>query len=365
MRGRAKPDPDPPVRSSGDARQHRSTGRTGIGPSHGAYQLSFSVRAMACEFEFLFNLGQCEQADRAALAAIERVEPLEQQMSFFRSSSELNRINAVASLQSIEVEPGLFELLATSKKIWEETQGAFDITASPLWRIWGFADHRPRVPDDAEIRETLRCVGSQYLELDASACRVRFRQEDLELNLGSIGKGYALDRCAACLNEAEIGDYLCHAGYSSIIARGTRWRAPEVPEPEGGWPIGVAHPLRPGERLGILRLHDSALGTSGSALQFFRHRGKRYGHVIDPRTGYPADHFLSVTVVAPTATEADALATAFFVMQPDEIERYCRSHPEVGALLIRPGRTPRAPEIIHVGAELDFRPCDPGEPPQV
>ncbi|GAB6164947.1 FAD:protein FMN transferase [Thermostilla marina] len=318
---------------------------------------------MACEFEFLFNLGQYDQADRAALAAIERVEPLEQQMSFFRSSSELNRVNAVASFQSVKVEPGLFSLLETSKKIWEETQGAFDITASPLWRIWGFADHRPRVPDDSEIRDTLRDVGSQYLELDASSCRVRFRQENLELNLGSIGKGYALDRCAACLDEAEIGDYLCHAGYSSIIARGTRWRSPETPEPEGGWPIGVAHPLKRGERLGILRLRNAALGTSGSALQFFRHRGKRYGHVIDPRTGYPADHFLSVTVTAPTATEADALATAFFVMREEEIERYCECHPGVGALLIRRGRTPQTPEILRVGAELDFHPCEASEQP--
>lgn len=343
LRGHARPERRSALGRSGGqpaaAGESPSERAGGVEPRSlaGAYQLTLSTRAMACEFQAIFNLGQYERANQVGMAALELLAPLEDKLSYFRSSSALNRVNAAAALQPVEVDPELFALLTLARHIWHQTGGAFDITSAPVWRLWGFARREGRVPDDAEIREALGWVGSQYLELSAKARTVRFRQEHLELNLGSIGKGYALDRCAEKILGEDVRDFLLHGGFSSIVARGSRWEKPHQPDAGGGWPIGLAHPLRRGQRIGHLRLRDAALGTSGSALQFFRHKGKRYGHVIDPRTGYPAEHFLSVTVVAPTAAEADALATASFVMDKEQIQQFCSARPELAVIVIEPG----------------------------
>jgi len=152
-------------------------------------------------------------------------------------------------------------------------------------------------------------------------------------NLGSIGKGYALDRCGELLAAAGINDFLLHGGSSSVLARGSHGAR----QPGEGWSVGVRDPLRPRRRLGQLIVKDRALATSGAAAQFFMHDLRRYGHILDPRSGQPAEGVLSTTVLAPTATEADALATAFYVMGPDEARRYCEADPNVAAIVLCDG----------------------------
>ncbi|HLQ45044.1 MAG TPA: FAD:protein FMN transferase, partial [Planctomycetaceae bacterium] len=147
--------------------------------------------------------------------------------------------------------------------------------------------------------------------------------------LGSIGKGYALDRAAEILNEHALTEWLIQGGHSSVLVRGGHNGLP-------GWPVGLRNPLLPQRRLGTILLCNQALATSGTAVQHFRFEGKRYGHIIDPRTGWPTDSMLSVTVLAPTAAEADALSTAFFVGGVEIARRYCSNHPSVAALLIPP-----------------------------
>jgi thiamine biosynthesis lipoprotein len=160
----------------------------------------------------------------------------------------------------------------------------------------------------------------------------------MEINLGSIGKGYALDRAAEIMVERDIEHSLLHGGQSSVLARGSRGRfsSADVAAREGWW-IGLRHPLRPNQRLAEVRVLNRALATSGSAVQFFLHEGRRYGHILDPRTGWPAEGSLSATVLAPTAAMADAVSTACYVLGADAALDFCRTRPEIGLIHISAG----------------------------
>lgn len=299
------------------------------------YLVHVSRPAMACQFEVVFNAGQYDDVSTKAIEALERVAELEQQLSFFRPESELSRINRRAGYEPVEVEPQLFALLELAIRLGEETGGALDITAAPLWEVWGFARRAGRVPSRGALAEALRNVGSHLVELDSARRTVRFRRPGVKLNLGALGKGYALDRAAALLEVAGVRHFLFHAGQSSVLARGHRGIGVEDATSTGpGWTVGVRHPLWPQRRWAELRLRDRALGTSAPTFQCFRHQGMRYHHILDPRTGQPAQGVLAVTVVAPTATLADALSTALFVMGPEAALAYCQAHPEIAALMV-------------------------------
>ncbi|HIQ22198.1 MAG TPA: FAD:protein FMN transferase, partial [Planctomycetes bacterium] len=316
----------------------RRAGRAAADGASGAagrsYLMRIARRAMACLFEVCVNVGQYEGDMGAALDALDLIESLEDQLSVFRPTSQLNRINRGAAGGPVQVDPELLHLLQLALEISQRTGGAFDITATPLWRAWGFARRAGRVPNQSELAEALQHVGSRWVRLNDPPGTVRFLKPGIELSLGSIGKGYALDRAAEVLAEAGIGDFLVHSGQSSILARGSRMGRHTTNG--SGWPVGLPDPRRRGARLGEITLYNRALATSSSAFQSFRHQGKRYGHVLDPRTGWPAEGVLSATAIAPTAAMADALATAFYVMGPEAVEDYCQHHAEVGAVLVCP-----------------------------
>jgi len=317
----------------------------------GGYLVHVARRAMACEFEIRFNAGQYGDATEMALKALDLVETLEEQLSVFRETSELSRINRTAVREALEVEPGLFDLLQLALRLHGETGGAFDLTSAALWKAWGFARRAGTVPGQRRLAEARRCVGSHLVELDATHRTIRLLREGVQLNLGSIGKGYALDRCAEKLLQGGVGDFLIHGGHSSVLAHGTRSLQKGTPPDDAarGWSVGVRHPLRPDRRLAEIRLCDRALATSGSWAQSFVHQGRRYGHIIDPRNGRPAEGVLSATVIAPTATLADALSTAFYVMGPKEALDYCRDRPEIATVLVCPVRHGGGIEIQAAG----------------
>lgn len=294
------------------------------------YLLKLSRRAMACQFEFYFNAGQYELANEAGLAALDLVDRLEDQLTIFRDHSEVSRVNRYAHEEPIAIDARLFDLLRQALAIHARTAGAYDITSGPLSRAWGFTRRAGAMPTRAELDAALACVGSQFIELDETASSVRFTRPGVEINLGSIGKGHALDCCGELLVAQGIGDFLLHGGNSSVLARGAFGST----APEQGWSVGVRHPLVSGRRLGQLRLANRALATSGSGTQFFVHEDRRYGHLIDPRSGRPAEGVLTATVVAPTAAVADALATAFYIMGPKSAGKYCLENPEIAAVLL-------------------------------
>jgi thiamine biosynthesis lipoprotein len=218
------------------------------------------------------------------------------------------------------------------------------------------------MPAAEDVGAALVTVGSRHLQLDSATSSVRFLQPGLELNLGAIGKGYALDRAADALVAGGVRDFLIHGGNSSVLTRGGRQspecgiRSAESQPAVGestidgsysalrtphsalspGWSVALRHPLKPDVRLAEFLLCDQALGTSGSGTQFFHYQGKRYGHILDPRSGWPAEQVLSATVIAPTAEQADALSTALYVLGLEPARTFCERRAEISALLVTP-----------------------------
>ncbi|HYW78847.1 MAG TPA: FAD:protein FMN transferase [Thermoguttaceae bacterium] len=316
-----------------------------------SYFVRVTRPAMACEFEVRFSAGKYDRGTELALAALDLVETLEHQLSVFRESSEICRINDTAAQGPVEVEERLFTLLETTMQLHDETDGALDLTSGPLWEVWGFARREGAIPDEGQLAEARRRVGYDLVRLDPQHRTIHFQKPGVGLNLGSVGKGYALDRCAEVLVENGIDSFLIHGGGSSVLARGAPVTLGDgTPEQDQtGWEVGIVHPLRPERRLAKLRLTNQALATSGSWAQSFVHEGRRYSHILDPRSGRPAEGVLSATVIAPTATLADALSTAFFVLGPDKAIEFCRDRPEIGAVLACPIRHSGGVEIRTVG----------------
>ncbi|HVX16006.1 MAG TPA: FAD:protein FMN transferase [Pirellulales bacterium] len=308
-----------------------------------AYLLQLGRRAMACQFEVFFNAGQYPNASDAALTAFDLVDRLEEQMTVYRDTSDISRINRFAFDRPVQVEPLLFQLLSRAGELHHATTGAFDITSGPLSKAWGFFRRSGAVPGDADLAEARERVGGEHLQLHPETSTVRFLKPGMEINLGAIGKGYALDRVAEQMVSAGIGHFLWHGGQSSLVARGACGQAADG---SGGWVVDLRHPLRPERSVVEIRLRDRALATSGAGTQFFRHEGRRYGHILDPRSGRPAEGVYSATVVAPTAADADALSTALYVLGPEAAGDWCRQHPEVGLLMFAPGRGRQSVEML-------------------
>jgi thiamine biosynthesis lipoprotein len=295
-------------------------------------------KAMATSFVLFVPLGT---PDVTALGTVifDRIDELEDQLSVYRPASEICRINRLASYQAVPVEPHLFGLLSLAAKLSAETEGAFDATAGALIKAWGFFRGPRRVPEEMERKQALERVGMRHVVLAAESRSVRFLRPGLEFNLGAIGKGYALDRVVAMLEEqGELPAALVHGGSSSLFACG------HPPGDRRGWLISVRHPWED-RRLALLHLRNRALGTSAATYQHLEYNGRKLGHVLDPRSGWPAEGMASVSVVAPTAAEADALSTAFFVGGLGLANRYCASHPEVGAILLPTGPA-AAPAVL-------------------
>jgi thiamine biosynthesis lipoprotein len=297
-----------------------------------AYVVSVHRRAMACEFEVQLAANRDDNSMEHVFAALDLVEAIETQLTVFRDDSEVIRINHRAAIEPVAVEPRLFALLQEARRLHADTDGALDITSGPLSEAWGFSRREGRVPTDEQIAEARARVGMQHVELDDERQTIAFTRPGLSINLNSLGKGYALDRMSELLTQEGIEDYLLHGGKSSILARGI-----QPASDDSGWRIGIRHPLRQAEQLAEIVLHNEALSTSGAGTQFFIRRGRRYGHILDPRSGYPAEGLYSATVIAPTAAEAEGLSTAFYVMGPERTREFCATRPEIAALLVAPG----------------------------
>jgi FAD:protein FMN transferase len=310
----------------------------------GAYWIRVHRRAMACRFEITLSNEDAGQVD-AARAALGEVDRIEDALTVFRETSELVRVNREANLGPTVTEAGLFALLQTCAILHRETEGAFDITSTPLSRAWGFLKRQGRLPAPEEIASARARVGMDGVELAADKRTVRFRRPGMELNLGSIGKGYALERAGTLLRERGVTHALVSAAGSSIFALGGR---------DGGWIVDVRSRQIQRQRLARLSLRDCALATSGAGEQYVDVDGRRYGHVIDPRTGWPAAGLVSVSVVADDAARADALSTAFLVGGLESARSYCASHPRTLALVTPDDGTER-PQVLgeHPGARLE------------
>jgi thiamine biosynthesis lipoprotein len=280
---------------------------------------------MATRFEVVLH-GDNPTALRAAgEEALDEIERLEGQLSVFRTSSEIAHLNARASRESVRVTPPLFRLLQWARRLHEESGGAFDISIAPLVRCWGFMGGKGRLPTEQQIHEARQCVGMQLVELNAGDLTVRFSREGVMLDLGAIGKGYAIEQAAELLREAGVTSALVHGGTSTVYAMG---------HPPGldAWRIAITHPETGATTLAnsdehqkavhsdaahaaaIVSLKDEAMSVSAIWGKFFLAEGETYGHIIDPRDGLPASRAVLAAVILPSATETDALSTALLTV---------------------------------------------------
>jgi len=281
--------------------------------------------AMACRFEILLPDPSLAAAAGEALAL---VDDLEQQLSVFKPDGELSAINRTACERPVEVEQGLFGLLETCGRLWAETSGSFDAAQGALSALWRCCRKEGRAPRPGEIEAAASQGGMKHVILDPRRNTVEFSRPGVALDLGAIGKGYAVDCIRQHLHAGGVRNALAHAGHSSIFAMGD-------PAPGQPWLVSIENPQSPDEPIAKIALRDQAMATSAATHQAYEVDGHRYGHIIDPRTGWPAQKVFSATAVASTATEADALSTAFHIMGLEQAAAYCERNPEVGALIIR------------------------------
>lgn len=306
--------------------------------------------AMGSTFEIRLPASTPGAVDLAC-RALDLIDALEAQMTVYNDESEVALLNARAPFGPVTVEPGLFRLLETARDLSQQTAGAYDVTTGALSEAWGFVRGPRHVPDPESLAAARACSGWCHLRLDPELKTAAFDVAGMKINLGSIGKGYALDRAAALIQAYwwPTGA-LIHGGRSSAVALGS-----PPGQPGMRWQVALRNPFDPKTPLGVFRLRNRALGTSGSAFQSFESAGQTYGHILDPRTGEPARGPASVTVLAPTAALADALSTAYFLLGPDAAREHAANHPGIGGVFVNVAPTDRSPEILAFGLdEGDF-----------
>jgi thiamine biosynthesis lipoprotein len=296
---------------------------------------------MATRFEIVLH-GDNPAALRAAgEEALDEIDRLEAQLSLYRSSSEVARLNREAHQSPVRVTPGLFRLLEKARDLWRETNGVFDITIAPLVRCWGFMGGTGSMPERAAIEEARAQVGMQFVELDSTNFTVRFARPGVMLDLGAIGKGYAVDRAAGLLREAGVTSALIHGGTSTAFAIGREATG-------ASWKIAVTSPVRDAATtpIAVVELEDESLSVSAVWGRSFRSGEKTYGHIIDPRTGAPAETALLTVAVLPTATETDALTTALLTA-PELMPALTARRPAMRCLIVHGNE--RSPQITAHG----------------
>jgi len=274
----------------------------------------FSHEAMATTYEILILHENMKYAGQAARAAFNELDRLEQMFSRFIENSDISQINFHAADQLVYVGPETFECLQIAVQMYDQTNGAFDITIGPLLNCWH--NKNTYMPSQEELDFAAARTGMHLLQLDETEQAVRLLTQGTQIDLGGIGKGYAVNRMARLLREWSIDAALIHGGYSSVLAL-------DGPADTKGWPVTLSNPRNHHDILAYLHLRNQTLSSSGL---------KKGLHIIDPRTARPVSGKIAAWSLPPATelapidgAQADALSTAFMVMSLDEIDRYCSS----------------------------------------
>lgn len=276
-----------------------------------------------------------ELALDAGFAEVARVEEL---MSAYRSGSDVARINEAAGGAAVTVDPEVFDVLERSVEISRATGGAFDITAAGMKGLWSIDPEAPRAATEAEIKERLPLIGHDKFRLDGEKREASLVREGMRIDLGGIAKGYAADRAIEAIKGAGVRSAMVNCGGD------LRFIAEDGERP---WRVGIQHP-RDGEGfLGVIEGHNMSVATSGDYEKYIVIEGKRYCHILDPRTGRPADKSQAVTVVTDECWRADALATGLFVLGPEDGTKAVGEMEGVRAIFVDgAGRLSGATELI-------------------
>jgi thiamine biosynthesis lipoprotein len=270
-------------------------------------RLEKSANAMGTVYSIVLYGTDREKMEAAADAALDEASRLDALLSNYQQGSEWSQVNRGASSKPVKVSPELFQLLSACDAYSRSSEGAFDISVGPLMKVWGFYKGTGSLPESSAVATALTSVGYRHIHLDSGAQTVSFDRAGVELDPGGIGKGYAVDRMVEILKQRGIERALVEGSGSSIYGLG----AP--PEEPRGWMANIRGPGNPNVSAAQVFLKDMSLSTSGSYEKFFRAGGRTYAHIMDPRTGYPAQGTASVSVLAPRTIDSEAWAKPYFI----------------------------------------------------
>jgi thiamine biosynthesis lipoprotein len=273
-----------------------------------------------------------------AFAAITEIDRL---MSNYRDDSELTAINKGAVGAVVRVSDPMLSVLEGARLVSERSGGAFDVTVGPLVKLWGFHDKKPHVPSAAELAAVRELVDYRRLLIDRAAKSVRFERAGMEIDLGGIAKGFAVELAAGVIKRRGLAGFLDAGGNQYLLGH---------PPGKTRWSVGVRDPRAADQMLGTLDVDGGSVSTSAGYATFLAVDGKRYGHILDPRTLRPSDASLSVTVVSPDGTFADAVSTAAFVLGPVEGLRLIDRFPNMAGLIAY--RTPDGRVAVALSTSL-------------
>ncbi|MGC4028404.1 MAG: FAD:protein FMN transferase [Steroidobacteraceae bacterium] len=261
-----------------------------------------------------------ETAIDAVFADMRRID---ERMSTYKETSEISKVNREAAQHPVPISAELFSLIETAQQYSALSDGVFDITYASVGYLYDYRNHRR--PDGKAIAEALHSVDYRQLKLDKAAGTIAFGRPGMRIDLGGIGKGYAVDRGIDILKQLGYGHAMVNAGGDTRVV-GDRFGKP--------WMIGIRHPDRKDEVVLRIPLQDAAFSTSGDYERFFDEGGVRYHHIIDPRTGTSPHAVRSATIIAPTATRTDGLSKTVFILGPVKGIEFINRLPDVDAIVI-------------------------------
>jgi thiamine biosynthesis lipoprotein len=261
--------------------------------------------------------------------AFDEVDRIDRLMSHYKADSPLSRINREAAGHPVPVEPELFDFIADAMRYNLESDGAFDITVGPLMKAWGFFRGEGRMPSGDELAAARSHVGRAHVILNPAERTIAFDQPGVELDLGGIAKGYAVDRVVRLLKARRIAAALVSSGGSTIYGLG-------APPGRNGWDVTLQDPVDSRKAALTVALKDRAVSVAGRSEKSFEAGGVRYSHIMDPRTGWPVQGVLTVAVLTSSGTAGDALDDAFFVMGLERSRVYLKKLPGTDVLFFLP-----------------------------
>lgn len=263
-------------------------------------------------------------------AATERIDHLEDLLSSFRPASPVSRLNRMAGKSGMVLDGEVLDVLSAGFQLHRETDGAYEMTIGPLVSLWRQAGDQGVFPSDKAIQTALDLIGSEKIEFDQATRHVKLPLAGMALDLSGLGKGYIVDRTVELLRRRGAQRGMVNAGGDllAFAPAGTSTFKVGIRDPEGG----------PADLLGRFSLREGGVATSGNYEKFFEIDGRRFGHILDPRSGRPAEGTLSVTVLASTTMRADGLATGLFILGPEAGANLVNSLPGVEAIILY--RTP-------------------------
>ncbi len=270
----------------------------------------FSHFAMATIYELYIYHSDGLYAKRASVEIFMEIDRLERLLSRFIENSEISKINSLNAFESTVVDPDTFTCLKDCARLYQDTKGAFDVSAGALINLWKEKSHNKQI-NRSYIKFLMENSGMPWLQLNEDTFEISVFNNNIQLDLGGYAKGYALDKAASILEEWEIDQYLMHGGGSSV-------RVGASPTDKAGWQINILHGRE------MITVKSISIGSSGL---------EKRKHIINPFTGRPITKRAASWVFSPLAANADALSTAFMLMPKKEIEKYCKNNPDVSAVI--------------------------------